>query len=196
MKYEAIVIGVSAGGMNALSTVLPSLPDDFALPIIIVQHMDPNSRDYLSNHLDRKCSIQVKEAEDKENIMDGVAYLAPANYHLLVEEDRTLSLSVDDLVNYSRPSIDVMFETAADVYKKRLVGIVLTGANADGSKGLTKIKALGGLAVVQDPATAQVDYMPKAAIASTRVDHILSLEEIASLLKKLSHSSRADKVKP
>ena len=196
MKYEAIVIGVSAGGMNALDTVLTRLPDDFTLPIIIVQHMDPNSRDYLSNHLDRKCNIQVKEAEDKENIMDGVAYIAPPNYHLLLEEDRTLSLSVDDLVNYSRPSIDVMFETAADVYERRLVGVVLTGANADGSKGLTKVKALGGLAVVQDPATAQVDYMPKAAIASTRVDHILSLEKIASLLTELSNSSRADEMKP
>ena len=195
MKYEAIVIGVSAGGMNALGAVLPRLPEDFDLPIIIVQHMDPNSREYLSNHLNRKCNIQVKEAEDKESIISGVAYIAPANYHLLVEEDRTLSLSVDDLVNYSRPSIDVMFETAADVYKKKLVGVILTGANADGSKGLTKIKTLGGLAVVQDPATAHVDYMPKAAIASTRVDHILPLEEIASLLKELSNSSRADETK-
>jgi two-component system chemotaxis response regulator CheB len=194
MKYEAIVIGVSAGGMNALSTVLPRLPDDFALPIIIVQHMDPNSRDYLSDHLDRKCNIQVKEAEDKESVINGVAYVAPANYHLLVEEDRTLSLSVDDLVNYSRPSIDIMFETAADVYKKKLVGVVLTGANADGSKGLAKIKTLGGLAIVQDPATAHVDYMPKAAIASTKVDHILPLEEIASLLMELSNASRADEM--
>jgi two-component system chemotaxis response regulator CheB len=196
MKYEAIVIGVSAGGMNALSAVLPPLADDFTLPIIIVQHMDPNSRDYLSDHLNRKCNIQVKEAEDKEKIMNGVAYIAPANYHLLVEEDRTLSLSVDDLVNYSRPSIDVMFETAADVYEKGLVGVILTGANADGSKGLTKIKTLGGLAIVQDPATAHVDYMPKDAIASTRVDHIVPLEEIASLLTKVSHSSRADEMKP
>jgi two-component system chemotaxis response regulator CheB len=196
MKYEAIVIGVSAGGMNALGTILPCFPADFALPVIIVQHMDPNSHDYLADHLNRKCNIQVKEAEDKESIINGVAYIAPANYHLLLEEDRTLSLSVDDLVNYSRPSIDVMFETAADVYTKRLVGVVLTGANADGSKGLTKIKTLGGLAVVQDPATAHVDYMPKAAIASTRVDHILPLEEIASLLLKLSNSSRSDEMEP
>jgi two-component system chemotaxis response regulator CheB len=196
MKYEAIVMGVSAGGMSALSTVLSRLPADFALPIIIVQHMDPNSRDYLPDHLDRECNIQVKEAEDKENIMSGVAYIAPPNYHLLLEEDRTFSLSVDDAVNYSRPSIDVMFETAVDVYKEKLVGVVLTGANADGSKGLTKIKAMGGLAVVQDPATAHVDYMPKAAIASTKVDHILPLEEISSLLMELSNSSRADELKP
>ena len=196
MKYEAIVIGVSAGGMSALSTILSCLPDDFALPIIVVQHMDPNSRDYLPDHLDRKCSMQVKEAEDKENIINGVAYIAPPNYHLLLEEDRTFSLSVDDAVNYSRPSIDVMFETAVDVYKEKLVGVILTGANADGSKGLTKIKAMGGLAVVQDPATAHVDYMPKAAIASTKVDHILPLEEISSLLMELSNSSRADELKP
>ncbi len=196
MKYEAIVMGVSAGGMSALSTVLSRLPADYALPIIVVQHMDPNSRGYLPDHLDRKCNIQVKEAEEKENIMGGVAYIAPPNYHLLLEEDRTFSLSVDDAVNYSRPSIDVMFESAADVYRRRLVGVVLTGANADGSNGLKKIKAIGGLAVVQDPATSHVDYMPKAAIASTKVDHILSLEEIASLLTELSNSSRADEIKP
>ena len=196
MKYEAIVMGVSAGGMSALTTVLSRLPDDFALPIIIVQHMDPNSRGYLPDHLDQNCSIQVKEAEEKENIMSGVAYIAPPNYHLLLEEDRTLSLSVDDAVNYSRPSIDVMFESAADVYRRKLVGVVLTGANSDGSKGLKKIQEMGGLAVVQDPTTAQVDYMPKAAIASTKVDHILPLEEIASLLTELSKSSLADEMKP
>ena len=196
MNYEAIVIGVSAGGMNALGEILPRLPDDFSLPIIIVQHMDPNSRGYLPDHLDRNCSIQVKEAEEKESIIGGVAYIAPANYHLLLEEDRTFSLSVDDAVNYSRPSIDVMFESAADVYNRRLVGVILTGANSDGSKGLTKIKSLGGLAVVQDPATAHVDYMPKAAIASTKVDHILPLEEIASLLMEFSTFSRADEMKP
>ena len=196
MKYEAIVIGVSAGGMSALSTVLSRLPHDFALPIIIVQHMDANSHGYLPDHLDRNCSIRVKEAEEKESIMGGVAYIAPPNYHLLLEEDRTFSLCVDDAVNYSRPSIDVMFESAADVYERKLVGAVLTGANSDGSKGLTKIKAMGGLAIVEDPATAHVDYMPKAAIASTKVDHILRLEEIASLLTELSNSSRADEMKP
>ncbi len=196
MRYEAIVIGVSAGGMNALSTILSGLPVDFALPIIIVQHMDPDSRDYLPEHLDQKCNISVKEAEEKEKITKGVAYIAPPNYHLLVEEDRTFSLSVDDWVNYSRPSIDVMFESAADVYGRRLVGVVLTGANADGSAGLKKIKKAGGLAIVQDPATAHVDIMPKAAIAASRVDHVLPLEEIPELFKKLSDASRADETKP
>jgi two-component system chemotaxis response regulator CheB len=195
MKYEAVVIGVSAGGMNALSTVLSRLPADFGLPVIIVQHMDPHSRDYLPNHLDRKCTITVKEAEDKEKIRSGVAYIAPPNYHLLLEEDRTFSLSVDDVVNFSRPSIDVMFETAADVYNRKLVGVVLTGANADGSKGLKKIKAMGGMAIVQDPMTAYVDVMPKAAIAITKVDHVLPLEEIAVLLTELSNSSYTDEMK-
>lgn len=196
MRYEAIVIGVSAGGMNALGTILSCLPIDFALPIIIVQHMDPESRDYLPDHLDRKCNISVKEAEEKERIVKGVAYIAPPNYHLLLEEDRTFSLSADELVNYSRPSIDVMFESAADVYGRRLVGVVLTGANADGSEGLKKIKRAGGLAIVQDPTTAHVDIMPKAAIAASKVDHVLALEEIADLFKKLSNASHGDETKP
>ena len=196
MRYEAIVIGVSAGGMNALDTILSSLPVDFGLPIIIVQHMDPESRDYLRNHLDRKCDISVKEAEEKEKIAKGVAYIAPPNYHLLLEEDRTFSLSSDEWVNYSRPSIDVMFESAADVYGRRLVGVVLTGANADGSDGLKKIKRAGGLAIVQDPSTAHVDVMPKSAIAASKVDHVLPLKEIADLFKDLSNASRADETKP
>ena len=196
MRYEAIVIGVSAGGMNALGTILSDLPVDFALPIIIVQHMDPDSRDYLPEHLDQKCNISVKEAEEKEKVTKGVAYIAPPNYHLLLEEDRTFSLSVDEWVNYSRPSIDVTFESAADVYGRRLVGVVLTGANADGSAGLKKIKKAGGLAIVQDPATAHVDIMPKAAIAALKVDHVLPLEEIPELFKKLSDASRADETKP
>jgi two-component system chemotaxis response regulator CheB len=196
MRYEAIVIGVSAGGMNALGTILSGLPVDFALPIIIVQHMDPESRDYLPEHLDQKSNISVKEAEEKEKITKGVAYIAPPNYHLLVEEDQTFSLSVDEWVNYSRPSIDVMFESAAEVYGRKLVGVVLTGANADGSAGLKKIKGAGGLAIVQDPATAHVDIMPKAAIAASKVDHVLPLEEIPKLFKKLSDASRADETKP
>ena len=182
--------------MNALGTILSCLPVDFALPIIIVQHMDPESRDYLPDHLDRKCDMSVKEAEEKEKIAKGVAYIAPPNYHLLLEEDRTFSLCTDEWVNYSRPSIDVMFESAADVYGRRLVGVVLTGANADGSDGLKKIKRAGGLAIVQDPATAHVDVMPKSAIAAAKVDHVLRLEEIADLFKKLSNASRADETRP
>jgi two-component system chemotaxis response regulator CheB len=196
MRYEAIVIGVSAGGMNALGTILSRLPVDFALPIIIVQHMDPESYDYLTELLDRKCNISVKQAEEKEKIAKGVAYIAPPNYHLLLEEDRTFSLSVDEWVNYSRPSIDVMFESAADVYGKGLVGVVLTGANADGSAGLKKIKRAGGLAIVQDPATAHADVMPKAAIAASKVDYVLPLEEIPELFKELSNASRGDETKP
>lgn len=186
MRYRAVVIGVSAGGMDALLTILPNLPADFPVPVIIVQHVGPQANNYLAQHLNASCRLTVKEADEKESIAAGVVYLAPANYHLLIEEDKTLSLSVSERVNYARPSIDVLFETAADAYGPDLIGIVLTGANDDGSRGLRKIKEQDGLTVVQDPATALVSVMPKSAIAATAVDHILPLEEIGPFLCKIT----------
>ncbi|WP_083773494.1 chemotaxis protein CheB [Desulfofarcimen acetoxidans] len=184
--YQAVVIGVSAGGFAALSFLLPSLPEDFSLPVIIVQHLHPASGSYIVQHLNNKCSLIVKQADEKESIKPGTVYLASPNYHLLVEEDRTFSLTVDNRVNYARPSIDVLFETAARAYGEKLIGIILTGSNNDGSKGLKRIKEGGGLAVVQDPLDAEVDSMPRAALAATAVDFILSLEQIASFLMSLS----------
>ncbi len=178
MKYEAIVIGVSSGGMITLNTILRHLPSDFVLSIIIVQHQHPESDDFIAKFLDARCNLTVKQADEKESILPGVIYIAPPNYHLMIEEDRTFSLSIDKRVHYARPSIDILFETAADVFGKKLVGIILTGANEDGSHGLRKIKESGGLTIVQDPDTAEVDTMPKAAIASTKVDYILPLEKI------------------
>jgi len=186
VKFEAVVIGVSAGGVEALSVILVRLPAEFFFPIIIVQHRHPSSDDFLVCLLNEKCKTKVEQADEKENIVPGIVYIAPANYHLMVEEDRTFSLSVDEHVNYTRPSIDVLFETAADVYRERLVGVVLTGANSDGSQGLRKIKELGGMTVVQDPATAEAAFMPKSAIAATKVDHIIPLEEIGPFLEKLN----------
>ena len=191
MKYEAIVIGVSAGGLSALNRILPDLPSDFALAVIIVQHMHATGDNFLASYLNDKCNLKVKEVDDKESILKNKIYIAPPNYHLLVEADRTFSLSIDEPVNYARPSIDVLFETAADVYKTNLIGVILTGANTDGSHGLKRIKETGGLSVVQDPSTAEADTMPKAAIAAVDVDYVLPLEEIGKVLTML-----ADGVKP
>jgi two-component system, chemotaxis family, protein-glutamate methylesterase/glutaminase len=185
VNFEAVVIGVSAGGLEALNVILPALPVDFPIPIIIVQHQHPASDDYLARSLNQKCQLTVKQADEKENIQPCVVYIAPPNYHLMIEDDRTFSLSIDARVNYARPSIDVLFETAADVYGAALIGIILTGANSDGSAGLKKIKQRGGLAIVQDPETATIDAMPKAAIAATAVDYVLRLEQVCPFLVKL-----------
>ena len=151
MRYAAVVIGVSAGGIEALKIILPALPACFPLPIAIVQHRDQRSDSFLATYLNKMSGIVVTEAEDKEPLCSGRVYLAPAGYHLLIEADRSFSLSVDPRVNYSCPSIDVLFESAAEVFAESLIGIVLTGANSDGAHGLKRIKDRGGLAVVQYP---------------------------------------------
>lgn len=180
--YDAIVIGSSAGGLRALMELLTALPTAFPVPIIIVQHLLDGNDSLLAEFLDEKAAIHVKEAQDKEFIRPGYAYLSPPGYHLLIEDDRTLSLSMDPRVNFSRPSIDVLFESAAFVYEERCVGIILTGASSDGSQGLCKIKESGGLALVQDPDTAEFSTMPKAALLATKVDHILNLDEMGLFL--------------
>ena len=184
-RYEAIVIGTSAGGLSALLTVLPMLPEDFPLAIVVVQHVHRDSGNFFAEYLHEKCQLRVKEAEEKESIQPGVIYTAPANYHLLIEHNRTFALTIDEKVNYSRPSIDVLFDAAAQVYGSRLIGIVLTGANADGAKGLKTIKAHGGLAIVQDPDTAESEVMPASAIEACQVDYIAPLEKIPEILLKI-----------
>ena len=179
------MIGSSAGGLNALKVLFHGLDYRFNIPLIIVQHISPDSENYLIHILNNIMKLQVKEADEKEQPMPGMAYLAPPNYHLLLEPDRTFTLTIDERVNYARPSIDVLFETAAEAYKEKLVGVILTGANNDGSKGLKKIKEFGGLAIVQDPDTAEVDSMPRSAMQATTVDHIIPLEEIAPFLNSL-----------
>lgn len=186
MRYAAVVIGVSAGGIEALKIILPALPACFPLPIAIVQHRDQRSDSFLATYLNKMSGIVVTEAEDKEPLCSGRVYLAPAGYHLLIEADRSFSLSVDPRVNYSCPSIDVLFESAAEVFAESLIGIVLTGANSDGAHGLKRIKDRGGLAVVQDPKTASAIAMPRAALEATPVDHVLDLLQIAPLLIRIS----------
>ncbi len=185
MGYEAVVIGASLGGMHALKKVLMQLPQDFPVPILIVQHLSPKSDSFLIGYLDGLCEMVIKEADEKEKIMPGHAYIAPPNYHLLVETDGDLALSVDEKVNYARPSIDILFESAADFYGDKLIGIVLTGANYDGAKGLKQIKEKGGLTIVQDPLTAECDIMPRAALKMTKVDYISTLDDIGRLLRCL-----------
>ncbi len=186
MKYEAIVIGVSSGGMTALKFIFSALPSDFSIPIIIVQHINANSDNQWIDLLNKKSNLTIKEADEKEKIVSGTTYIAPANYHLLIENDKTFSLTIDERVNFARPSIDVLFESAADAYKNKLIGIVLTGSNNDGAKGIKRIKELGGMAIIQDPETAESSTMPESAIAVVQPDYILSLEKIVQLLIKIT----------
>jgi len=186
-KLKAIVIGASAGGREALKVILKVLPANFALPVMVAMHRHPHSDDYLENSLNNDCSMRVKQADEKEQIKQGTVYIAPPNYHLLIEDADMLSLSVEQAVNYARPSIDVLFESAAYIYGDALVGLILTGANNDGSRGLKEIKERGGLALVQDPETAEARAMPEAAIAATAPDYILPLIEIGPFVKNLQN---------
>jgi len=186
--YQAIVIGVSAGGLAALSKLFGCLPAGFELPVIIVQHVHAKAIRQRFTHFNDKCPLTIKEAEDKETIQPGFVYFAPPDYHLLVEREETFSLSIDARVNYSRPSIDVLFESAAFVWSSGLIGILLTGANNDGAKGMHWIKEYGGLTIVQDPLTAEYPVMPKAAIDAGAADKILPIEDIGELLRAFSGS--------
>lgn len=185
MSYEAIVIGVSLGGMNAMKIMFSLLPKGFKTPIIIVQHISAHSDSQWIQLLNDTYSIDIKEADEKEKIENGNVYFAPPNYHLIIEKNKTFSLTIDERVNYARPSIDVLFESTADAYKNKLIGIILTGSNSDGTNGIKRIQECGGLAIVQDPKTAEVAYMPTSAIAAIQPDYILSLEDIIKLLIKL-----------
>ena len=183
--YNAIVIGTSHGGMNALKFLLPKLPATFSMPIIVVQHIGALSESNWIEAFDNYCQLHVKEADEKEKIEKGIVYIAPPNYHLLVERNETFSLSIDQRVNYARPSIDVLFESAALVFQNYLIGILLTGANNDGASGIKKISESGGLTIVQDPETAESPYMPTAAIEVTTPDYVLDLKKIKKLIIKL-----------
>jgi two-component system chemotaxis response regulator CheB len=178
---ELIVIGCSLGGMNALETILKGLPKEFCLPVAVAQHRHKRSNEGLPAFFRRSTHMHVVDADDKQWIKPGTVYLAPADYHLLIEKGM-LNLSVDDAVRHSRPSIDVLFESAADAYGSRLVAMILTGANDDGTRGADRVKKRGGYVVAQDPATAEAPTMPKAAIDAGVVDRILPLDQIASFL--------------
>jgi two-component system chemotaxis response regulator CheB len=185
---ELIVIGCSLGGMNALQVILSNLTHDFCVPIAVAQHRHKKSNEGLPAYFRRQTDLRVVDAEDKQWIQPGYVYLAPADYHLLIERNGScgeLSLSVDEAVRYSRPSIDVLFESAADAYRDGVVAIVLTGANDDGSRGAARIKARGGMVIAQEPETAEAPAMPRATIEAVQVDRILRLEDIAPFLTEV-----------
>lgn len=190
MRTEAIVIGGSAGGSKALKKILAKMPAGFCLPIIIVLHRKNDNEDYLIRFLDETTNLKVKEAEENEIITSGTVYIAPAGYHLLIEKDRSLSISVDELVSYARPSIDVLFESAAECFYENLTGIVLTGANCDGTEGVKTIKKYKGHTIAQDPEEAEFDLMPTFAIKSEMIDEILSIDEIIKYLLSIEEECR------
>lgn len=181
---RAVVIGASAGAVQALSELLPRLPADYALPILIVVHV-PETPSGLTSLFTAKSAIAVREPEDKEPIEPATVYLAPPGYHLLVETDRSIALSADEPVLFSRPSIDVLFESAAEAYGQDLTAIVLTGANEDGARGAAAVHAAGGTVLVEDPANAYAPAMPTAALARCPGATALSLDGIADRLLKL-----------
>jgi two-component system, chemotaxis family, protein-glutamate methylesterase/glutaminase len=181
MTYDLICVGASWGGLAALATLLESIPDEVDAPIVIAQHRAPETGGSLEALLQQHTRRPVIEASDKEPLERSKVYSAPPDYHLLVEPG-SLALSVDDRVMYARPSVDVLFESAADSYGERTIGIVLTGANQDGAQGLRRIKERGGVAIVQEPETAAMRMMPDAAIAATHADAILSVREMGKFL--------------
>jgi two-component system, chemotaxis family, protein-glutamate methylesterase/glutaminase len=181
VPVELITVGCSLGGMRALETILAALPADFCVPIVIAQHRHKRSDEGLPAFFRRVTKLAVVDANDKQWIENGHVYLAPADYHLLVERGE-LSLSVDEAVRHSRPSIDVLFESAADAYGPALIGVVLTGSNDDGARGAQRIKERGGMVVVEDPSTAEAPAMPRAAIDAGVVDRVLPLQGIAPFL--------------
>ncbi|MCE9603436.1 MAG: chemotaxis protein CheB [Planctomycetia bacterium] len=181
-RARAIVIGASAGAVEALSAILPLLPRHYPLPVIAVVHLAPDKNSVMAKLLQMKCRVDVREIEDKEPLQAGTVYIAPPDYHVLVEADDRLSLSSEEPVLFSRPSIDVLFESAADVYGEGLVGVVLTGANSDGSQGLRAIYRAGGSTVVQCPKSAYASAMPESALAACPGARVLGLPEIAAYL--------------
>lgn len=180
--YEAIVIGGSWGGMEAVIKIIKDLPVLFPLPIIVVMHRQKNVESSLCSVIKKNTRLSIKEITDKEKLYPGTIYLVPANYHVFIEKDKTFSLDVSENVLFSRPSIDIVFESAALVFRNKLIGILLTGANSDGSQGLKTISEMGGLTIVQDPLEAISKIMPLSAIEKVKVDYVLKLNEIQSLL--------------
>lgn len=180
-RYALVVVGTSTGGLHALTRLLALLPATYRLPILIVQHRSKDSDERLSNLLRVASHLPVRDAEDKEPLESPGVYLGPPDYHLLVEPD-SIALSTEEPVAYSRPSIDVLFESAAYSYGSSVIGVLLTGANQDGTRGLQEIKLRGGYVIVQDPESAESDFMPKHAMMNVLADRVLGLEQIAAEL--------------
>jgi two-component system chemotaxis response regulator CheB len=187
VAYDIVVVGTSWGGLAALRELIAGLPGEFALPLVVVQHRHKQSSDHLVGLLQDRTTLRVCETEDKAPITGGTVHVAPADYHLLVE-DGYFSLTMDEPVAFSRPSIDVTFASAADIYGERSVGVVLTGSNSDGSRGLRRIADRGGLPLVQLPSTAESPAMPAAALSVVPESRALTLRELSDTLSSLGTS--------
>lgn len=185
-SFSAVVIGASAGGIKALDVLFSRLQRTFPVPVFVVKHIDAEADDSLVHYLNKNSCLPVTFANDQEPVENGHIYLAPPGYHMLIEEDCSISLCINRKVAYSRPSVDVLFESAADAYGRHLIGVVLTGANRDGSAGARLIKQRGGVVLVQDPATAEHEVMPRAAISHTEVDEVMALPVLAARLNELT----------
>jgi two-component system chemotaxis response regulator CheB len=184
-EVKCLVIGASAGGVEVLGKILPALKAEANFAVCLVLHIPPTAPNLIPEIFRETCGFRIKEAESSESILPGYLYVAPPNYHMSIDKDFTLALSNEEAVNYSRPSIDVLFDSSAIAYKSNVVGILLTGSNHDGAQGLKKIQELGGLTITEDPATANFPQMPQAAIAIMKPDLILSADKIAALMKQL-----------
>jgi two-component system chemotaxis response regulator CheB len=184
--FKAVVIGGSAGSFQGVVRILQALPSGFALPIVMALHRLKHVRNGFVEVLSLKSNMPVIEPEDKESIKKSTAYLAPANYHLSLELGNYFSLSTEDMVNNSRPSIDITLSSAGYVFRNRLVGILLSGANKDGALGMKAIKDKGGITIVQEPSECMIETMPKSALAATQIDHVLNVDGIINFLKELN----------
>jgi two-component system chemotaxis response regulator CheB len=184
-SYKAIAIGGSAGSFQGITRILSKVPEDFPIPIIMCLHRLKHVRNGFIEALSIKSIKDVIEPYDKESIRKGKVYLAPANYHLSIELGNYFSLSTEQMVNNSRPSIDITLETASFAYKNKLIGILLSGANKDGALGMKSIKERGGLTVIQDPAECLIDTMPAAAQMMTEIDYTLSVEDVVKLFEEI-----------
>lgn len=188
-KQRALIIGGSAGSLDVLLKVLPALDINLDFAIIIVIHRKQGTDSLLTDLLAHRTKLKVKEADEKEKILDGNVYIAPSDYHLLIEKDFTFSLDYSEKINYSRPSIDVTFQSAADAYGEGLVCLLLSGSNADGVNGLIATKKGGGITLVQNPNSAQVTYMPEQAILRADVSAVLDIEAMANYINSLSKNN-------
>ena len=184
-SYKAIVIGGSAGSFQGIIKILSQLPSDFPLPIIAALHRLKHIRNGFAEVVSMKTQLHISEPEDKEFIRKGMVYLAPANYHLSIENGNYFSLSTEEMLHNSRPSIDITLSSSAYAYRSKLIGILLSGANKDGGLGMKAIKDRGGLTIVQEPSECMIDTMPKAALGYTSIDYTLKLQQITEFLKEL-----------
>lgn len=189
-SYKAVVIGGSAGSFQGIVKILSQLPKGFPLPIIMCLHRLKHVRNGFVEALSIKSVVQVTEPNDKETIRKGSVYLAPSNYHLSVELGNYFALSTEEMVNNSRPAIDITLSSCAYVYKEKLVGILLSGANKDGALGMKHIHERGGVTIVQEPTECMIDTMPKAALGVTKIDYTLKIDQIVEFLKELDRKCR------